>query len=479
VRPGVDVVSSAGQATRGEPTDNGTWFVTGFAEQGPSDEAVEITSLNDFEDTFGGRVAYSQLWDALELFFAEGGAVAYVGRVVGPDPVKASVTFDDGAAADALKVEALYEGDYANGAAGGLSAEIVAGTGGTRTLIVYDDGVEVERYIDWADAAEIVGLLASSDYVRGTDLAGGLPAVAAEANLAGGTDDHANASEDEWTATLDLFGEDLGPGQVSAPGRTTTAAQQALIAHARTHKRSFYLDTVDLASKATLLAAVAAIEDEVGAEYGGLFGTWYEIPGLVEGTVRAVPGSAFAAGVTNRVDALEGTSGVAPAGEVSLAQYAVGVRTPAGGLTDADYEELNDAGVNMGRAFRNRGVQLYGFRSISKDPNWVQLTANRLRVSLTARHHAIGLRYVFKPPSKATFADLNAELVAECLRDYNAGALYGESPDEAFRVDTGDTVNTAETAAAGEINAITYGRFTPFGELVQLAVVKVPISSPV
>lgn len=479
MRPGTIVSSRAESAPRGEPTDNGTWFATGFAERGPSGEAVAVTSLSDFEDTFGGRIAISQLWDALELFFAEGGGLAYVSRVVGPAPVKASVTFDDAVAADALKIEALYAGSYANGAAGGLSAEIVAGAGGTRTLIIRFDDVEVERYTDWADAAAIVALLASSDWVRGTDLAGGLPAVTADTNLAGGTDDNVNAVEQQWTNALGFFTRDLGPGQVSAPGRTTAAAHTALLAHAAANNRTPILDTVDKASKATLLAAMAAVEDLVGAEYAGMWGSWLDIPGLVAGTTRAVPGSAYIAGLANRVDRLEGTSGAAPAGEVSTAQYAIGVRTPDGGFTDDDYEDLNDAGVNMVRDFRNRGIQNYGFRSLSKDSDWQQLTASRLRVSLVARHEAIGQRYVFKPPTKATFSDLNGELAAECLRDYNASALYGDTPEEAFRVDTGDTVNTPATIADGEINAVTYARFTPFGELVRLAVVKVPTSSPV
>jgi hypothetical protein len=480
MRPGVEVTTRADRSARGTESDNGAWFVTGFAERGPAGEAVEISSLSEFEDTFGERASYSQLWDALELFFAEGGATAFVSRVVGPAPVKASKTFNDAGAAAALTVTALYHGDYANGATGGLKAGIDNVSAGNFDLFIQWDGVEVERFSGLADVTAAIAAAADSDYVRVTDPgAVGDPVAAAAANLTGGTDDHASAVEAQWTAALAYFVKDLGPGQISAPGRTTTDAHKALIDHARANNRTAYLDVADSASKSTMTAAAAALAAYAGSEYAGIFGSWKLIPGLAIGTSRSVPGSAFAAGVTARTDALEGTSGAAPAGQVSEARYALDVKLPTGGLTDEDYEDLNSAGVNMSRNFRTGGVQLYGFRSVTDDSDWTYLTANRLRVSLAARCEAVGRGYVFEPPTKKTFADLNGELSAECLIDYNAGALYGDSPDEAFRVDTGNTVNTTATIEAGEINAEVYGRFTPLAELVRIAVVKVPVSAGV
>lgn len=480
MRPGVNVSSRAARAARGVPTDNGQWFVTGFAQQGPVDEVVEINSLTEFEDTFGERVTYSQLYDALELFFAEGGATAFVSRVVGPAPVKASKTFNDGAANPALVVTALYHGDYANGATGGLKAGIDNVSGGTFDLFIQLNGIEVERFSGLADTPAAVSATEASNYVRATDPGAiGDPAAAAAANLTGGTDDHSNAVEAQWTAALTYFSKDFGPGQVSAPGRTTTEAHKALIDHASANNRTAYLDVADSASKATLAAAAAALASYSGADFAGIFGSWFTIPGLAQGTTRSVPGSAFAAGVSARVDALEGTSGAAPAGEVSRADYALDVKVPAGGFTDDDYEDLNESGVNMARKFRSGGVQLYGFRSVTSDTDWTELTATRLRVSLSARAEAIGRRYVFRRPVKATFADLNAELSGECIKDFNAGAFYGDAPEDAFRVDTGPTVNTVTTIEAREINAEVYGRSAPFAELVRIAVVKVPISAGV
>lgn len=482
MRPGVEITSKAARAARGEPTATGPWFVTGLSEKGLVDEATHVRSLDEFVRHFGDRVAYGQLYDALDVFFSEGGADAYVSRVVGAAAAKAEVTFNDGAAAPALTIEALSEGEWANGAAEGLSAEIDNVAGGTFDVVIYLDGNEVERFAALADTTAAVAALASSDYVRGVDPgAVGDPAAAGPTNLAGGADDRASIVEADWTAALALFGKDLGPGQVSAPGRTTADAHTALITHARNNNRTAYLDTADGASKATMLAAAAAQEDVVGAEYAGIFGGWVKVPGLTSGTTRSVPPSAFAAGLTARLDAAAGTSGRAPAGDQGAANYALDVTTPAGGLTDDDYEDLNDANVNMIRAFRNRGVQLYGFRSVTSDDDWRQLTSTRLRVSLTARLEAIALGYVFRTVDAKgqLLGEFNGSLAGECMNDYRAGALFGDDPEDAFRVDTSDAINTEETLADGEIRAGVYARFSPFAELVRIDIVKVPVTGRV
>lgn len=487
MRPGVEVSSRAARPARGTATDNGVWFVTDFSERGPHDAAVKVTSLADFTSTYGGRVAYSSLFDALETFFAEGGAEAYVAREVGAAPVKAFAVFNDAGAAPALRIEALYAGDYANGATGGLSAEIVAGSaGGLFTVVVFENGVEVERFEDNVDTAAAVAALAGSEHVRGVDPgAVGDPAVTAETDLAGGTDDRASATDAEVQDALDLFTKDLGPGQVSAPGRTTTAVHTMLIDHARINNRTAYLDAPDSATVTTLNTAVDAIEGLQGAEYAGLFGSWYDIPGLTSGTTRAVPGSAVAAGLTALADGREGTSGVVPGGEGYATRFALGVRLPAGGLTDDDYTALNENGLIMSRDFHHSGAQIYGFRSISKDPDWLELTANRLRVSLQARLERRALKFVFRNiDSKGLlFGELAGEMKTECMRDFAAGALYGnpedpDNPDEAFLVDTGNTVNTEATIEAREVRAAVYARFSKFAELVRLDIIKVPLSSP-
>ena len=73
------------------------------------------------------------------------------------------------------------------------------------------------------------------------------------------------------------------------------------------------------------------------------------------------------------------------------------------------------------------------------------------------------------------FAALEAELRGICLDYFNAGALFGESPPEAFSVDTGPGVNTIDTIKAGEVHAVIRLKCSPAAEWVVIEIVKVPV----
>lgn len=77
--PGVNVTT----VTRTGPTapnlaPAGQLFMAGLAERGSTTAPVRIRGLADFETYFGGRVAYSQLYENIQTFFEEGGSQAYV-----------------------------------------------------------------------------------------------------------------------------------------------------------------------------------------------------------------------------------------------------------------------------------------------------------------------------------------------------------------------------------------------------------------
>jgi len=80
-RLGVSVVSRTAPPSRGIPTGTDTWFVAAVTDVGPTDKAIEVRDLAQFEDEFGARTAGNiELWDALDVFFREGGKRAYIAR---------------------------------------------------------------------------------------------------------------------------------------------------------------------------------------------------------------------------------------------------------------------------------------------------------------------------------------------------------------------------------------------------------------
>jgi phage tail sheath protein FI len=461
--------------------------MTGFAERGPHGIAEDVTSLQDYIDLYGDRTTIgAMLYDAVDTYFSEGGNLLYVSRVVGPTPTKGFLNLMDraGTPLQTLKVEARYVGAYSTR----VKVQVLDGTpANSFTLVVLYDDIEVERYADLLTPAAAVTATATSNYVVVTNLASASvapannPAVLSATVLSAGTDDNASATETQWTNAVAFFDKGLGVGQVMAPGRTTLAAHQALIAHAKAHNRTAYLDVPDQASRATLLAAADAIDQQVGAEFAGLFGSWVLIPGLTPTTTRTAPGSAFAAGLTARRDFEAGTAAKAPAGDQGQAEFAIDVRLPSPAFTEADYDALNEAGVNMTQVIRGRGVQLYGFRSVTSDDQWMFLNYNRVRTSLVHRFTDKLQAFTFDTidGQGKIFIELEAVLGAELMNDWELDALYGESPEDAYFVDTGEGINTPQTIQAGELRAQVYARFSPFAEFVRLDIVKVPITDAV
>lgn len=83
--PGVSVLSDVQRVLRGAPTDTGVLFVVGPTTAGTVGTAVRLTSIADYTTTaaLGTRTgAAAAVFDALEVFFLEGGATAWVSRTV-------------------------------------------------------------------------------------------------------------------------------------------------------------------------------------------------------------------------------------------------------------------------------------------------------------------------------------------------------------------------------------------------------------
>jgi hypothetical protein len=473
--PGSEVIVRTRPGRRGAPTATGTAFMPILAERGPVNTPVEVSSAADYADTFGDRVSYGFGFDAVELFTGERGGVMQLVRAAGPNPTKGSRVLNDraGVPLATVRIDALYVGDYSNR----LAVQVLDGAAAnTFTLVIFEDDVEVERFTDLASPATAVAATQTSGYVRAVDLASGTaapannPVALARTALTAGTDDRVNITDAEWNAALDAFPADLGPGQVLMPGRSSAAAHTALVAHGAARNRTPYLDGPDLPSRAVMLAIAAAVRALPNARVAGIFAKWVEIPALVAGgPLRVVPASVFVAALTARSDATPGrTPNLAPAGDAGVAQYAVGLS--GGNFTEDDRAALNEAGVNVIRVDRNRGLQLYGFRSASDDPNWRWLANGREAMSLVARFDNIGEDFVLsRQVDDESIADFNAALRGAMVPDLAARAIF-----DPF-VDTGDTVNTPGpdgSRAAGQFRARVEVGFTPTGERSVIELVK-------
>jgi hypothetical protein len=482
-RPGVEVTLQDAPPVRSANTDTSRWFFADFAHKGDHLAPVLVQGPSGAAAKLGNKVSYSIARDAMEVY----GGAAYFARVVGPAPVYATLNLA-GTSGTTLVVNAKSVGDWANGATG-LSVEVANGPAGasTRVLTIRLNGVIVETTPEYTTAAEFITWSLNSTYV--TIVAGGgtasLPTVAAAANMASGTDDRASATDTHWKAALERFTAEYGPGQMTQLGRTTAQAHIDTNEVEQETGRVAVNDGPNTVTKATLLTAAAADRAGANPEFGALFAPWITYPGTSAGTVRNLPPSPFVAREIARNDAIYGTNQPS-AGDWGRLGDALGLAATGTALTDLDYQDLNDAGINMIRL--DQGVvTIFGWRTsaskITKPLDWM-FSNQRLEMQIKAVTRAVGRDFLFRQidGQGITLAAWNAALTDQMMRLYLAGALFPDPddprPQTAFIVET-QSVNTEETLADGQLIAEIGYRPAPFAELVYIRITHVPVGTPI
>lgn len=470
MRPGFDVELRDTPVPRSAPTNTSTWFVADIAERGPVEPQL-LLSPDDRERTYGGRLSTSYLADAVETAFAEGASRVYVKRVVGDAATVATLDIDDATPAPTLAVDSVAPGAWYND----LTVEVTA-DGASRTLIVRDaDDNVVTQSPAFDDKQQAVEWSQRDRYIRVRSLAPNtLPAVAGPAALVGGTDDVVGIDTDTWTAALGGFGLLLGPGQVSLPGKTLAALHSAVLAHCGRNNRRGVLDAPNDPNAAALIAAAAAVRNDVNARYGAMFGPWDVAPGLVPNTTRVVPPCARAAGTIARSDSQTGNPNLPAAGDNGRAQFVIDLTHT---YTDDEYTDLNDAGVNMSRFVFGGDPQIYGFRTLvdpAVDDRWVEFSGSRTVMYATAAARSVMATFAFDQIDGQghKFAELEGAIGGILLPLYRMGALYGATPQEAYRVDAGAAVNTPERVQARELRSVLALKTSPFAEHVVTEIVR-------
>lgn len=489
--PGVTVnVTSAGSPVA-IPTSTGTWFVVGQAQRGPTGVAISVQSMTDVLNKLGARTSNTaQLYDALDVFFQEGGTQAWVSRVVGTAAASATLMLRDraGTPLNTLAVNALGQGIWGNS----VSVQVSNGTpANSFVLQTYYNGVLQETSPPLFSPADAVNWAATSsafitcvDQGSTTGAPNNNPAVLAVTALAGGVDDY-TANDAAFTAGLAAFPLALGPGQVSAPGRTTAVTQEAVANHGQAFNRVALLDATNTATAATITAAAATVQSTVtDPSYAMTVAPWVTYPGVPTGTAtpafpRTVAPSAAVAGLIARSDAAGNNADVAAAGPNGVLRNAINVTQT---YVDSDRGLLDAAGVAVIRSLPNLGtIELYGYTSMAIDPNWSDFGNVRLRMQIVDTVRIIGHGFMFADIDGQghTAAAFGGAITGFLSVLYNQGALYGATPSAAFQVNVGPSVNTPNTANARQLLASVSVRMSPTADQVVINVTRYPVTQQV
>ncbi|MGM0576318.1 MAG: phage tail sheath subtilisin-like domain-containing protein [Myxococcota bacterium] len=252
------------------------------------------------------------------------------------------------------------------------------------------------------------------------------------------------------------IGSDNGPGTrtglkafedvddiniVCAPGQTDPAVQDAVLSHCENMRYRFaILDSPELIEK----GGVDKLPKPRDSKYGAYYFPWVEVYDPYEGNVFQPP-SGYMAGVYARVDGERGVH-KAPANEI--VRGALGLKY---NITKGEQDILNPKGINCIRSFPNRGIRVWGARTISSDASWRYINVRRL-FNMVEQSIELGTQWaVFEPNDERLWKRITRDLSAFLMRLWRQGALFGSTPEEAFYVKCDAETNPPEVIDAGQL----------------------------
>ena len=231
---------------------------------------------------------------------------------------------------------------------------------------------------------------------------------------------------------------------VAVPGTQAAALQNAVIDHCeQAGDRFAILDGQQKPAALTPGAIKGGVRD---SNYAALYYPWVSVVDPVSGTNDFVPPSGHLAGIYARVDTERGVH-KAPANAVIRGALDVERR-----LSKADQDGLNPDGVNVIRAF-NGNMTVWGARTLGGDRNneWKYVNIRRLFLFLRESIDEGTQWVVFEPNTPTLWAQITRNITAFLTNVWQSGALFGNTPAEAFYVKCDDETNPPEVRDLGQV----------------------------
>ncbi len=230
---------------------------------------------------------------------------------------------------------------------------------------------------------------------------------------------------------------------VAVPGALDVNIQTAVIDHSENAGDRFAI----LDGQRTTTLTPAEIQGTVrDSDYAAMYFPWISLYDPVTKANDFLPPSGHLAGIYARVDTERGVH-KAPANVVI--RGAVGLERR---LSKADQDGLNPDGINVIRAF-DGNITVWGARTLGGDANteWKYINVRRLflflRESIDEGTHWV----VFEPNTPDLWAKISRNINAFLTNVWRAGALFGNTPQEAFYVKCDEETNPPEVRDLGQV----------------------------
>jgi uncharacterized protein len=234
----------------------------------------------------------------------------------------------------------------------------------------------------------------------------------------------------------------IGASMTATPdiGAVTALQAEVLADCERAGGRFAILDAVLTADTGPVAEQRAALDSEDGA----LYYPWLWAPGQ-DGTPLYLPPCGHVAGLFAQTDQQVGVH-KAPANEAIE-----GVLDLRANLTDDVIGQLYGAGVNCLRARPGRGIRVWGARTLSGDTQWQPVGARRVFLTMGRWLEQFLTELTFEPNDVRLWVRITREVTAYLDGLFQAGALQGSTPQQAFFVKCDSETNPPDATAAGMV----------------------------
>lgn len=317
--------------------------------------------------------------------------------------------------------------------------------------------------------SQIVEVAAADDPPNPTPAPADRPKVAGPTNLAGGADDKpADLAGGDFKKGIDTLEKVDAVNLLCVPDDTSLDVQDHMIAHCQKLQDRFAIldPRRGVGPSNGIRDQRASLTSDRG--YAALYYPRIAISDPVgEGWIQ-VPPSGHIAGVFARTDAQKGVH-KAPANEAFS-----GVLDLERTLTDTEAGQLNELGVNVLRRIPNRGFRIWGARTIATGTQWRYVNVRRLLLFIEESIQEGTEAAVFEPNNPALWQAVKRQVTEFLTRVWRSGALFGNTPQEAFRVRVDEELNPPGEVALGKLTIEVLLRPTTPAEFIIFRIIQDP-----
>ena len=472
----VEEVSSGVKPIAGVGTSTGAFV--GVAEKGPIDEARLISNWTQFVETYGSFITDGFLAYSVYQFFNEGGTKCYVVRVATDLADESSVVLTDSANVNTLSIEALSKGSHGDKLAIDIQEASDDPANNFKLVVKYNgDGVEVFNNLSMLELIDgnpnlnhvetrINGV---SKWIRVEDLDSATPAPGDRPTetddtpvlLTGGDDGTSGLQDADFLGTesnkkgLHAFDTVDDINIVAIPDRP---GDREVILGAMTYCENradcfFVADCLEGMSPTSVRDFKKGTGDWSGqnafnSTFGALYYPWIKVSDPLTGGTIPTPPSGAIVGTYSNSDVTRGVH-KAPAGTIEgYLNSAMGIEKI---VTKGEHDILNPDGINVIRSFPGIGICVWGARTTTTDAEWRYVNVRRLFLFIEESLDEGTQWVVFEPNDPSLWGSVKRNITAFLTLVWRSGALFGNTPDEAFYVKVDEENNPPEVRDAGQL----------------------------